>query len=147
MATRILVVDDDPGVRGVVELALDAYELYFAEDGMEALEILDRQQVDVVVMDVMMPRLDGIETLRRMRLDDKMTDVPVVMLTARVGEDDHLRGYQAGADAYVTKPFDPDDLVDVVEEVRGRTTEMRKQFRESEKAKAALLRQVERRFR
>ncbi|MBW3561455.1 MAG: response regulator [Actinobacteria bacterium] len=145
--TRILVVDDDPGVRGVIELALDAYELYFAEDGMEALEVLDRQQVDVVVMDVMMPRLDGVETLRRIRLDDKMKDVPVVMLTARVGEDDHLRGYQAGADAYITKPFDPDDLVDVVEEVRGRTAEMRQQFRDGEKAKAALLRQVERRFR
>ena len=147
MATRILVVDDDPGVRGVVELALDSYELFFAEDGMEALEFLDRQQVDVIVMDVMMPRLDGVETVRRLRLDDKTKDVPVVMLTARVGEDDHLRGYQAGADAYVTKPFDPDDLVEVVEEVRGRTAEMRQQFRESEKAKAALLRQVERRFR
>ncbi len=147
MATRILVVDDDPGVRSVIELALDGYELYFAEDGMEALELLEHQDVDAVVLDVMMPRLDGIETLRRIRLGERSGDLPVVMLTARVGEDDHMRGYQAGADAYVTKPFDPDDLVAVVEEVCTRTPEARARFRENEKAKAALLRQVERRFR
>lgn len=147
MAARVLVVDDDHGVRGVVELALDGYELYFAEDGVEALEMLEHQKVDVVVLDVMMPRLDGIETLRRIRVGEHHNDVPVVMLTARVGEDDHLRGYQAGADAYVTKPFDPDDLVAVVEEIRTRSSEARERFRESEKAKASLLRQVERRFR
>lgn len=144
---RILVVDDDPGVRGVIELALDGYELFFAEDGLEALDVLEHQKVDAVVLDVMMPRLDGVETLRRIRLGETTGDLPVVMLTARVGEDDHMRGYQAGADAYVTKPFDPDDLVAVVEEVRTRTPEARQRFRENEKAKAALLRQVERRFR
>lgn len=144
---RILVVDDDAGVRGVIELALDGYELFFAEDGLEALDVLERQEVDVVVLDVMMPRLDGVETLRRIRLGETTGDLPVVMLTARVGEDDHMRGYQAGADAYVTKPFDPDDLVAVVEEVRTRTPEARERFRQNEKAKAALLRQVERRFR
>lgn len=144
---RILVVDDDPGVRDVIELALDGYELFFAEDGLEALEVLERQQVDLVVLDVMMPRLDGVETLRRIRLGETTGDLPVVMLTARVGEDDHMRGYQAGADAYLTKPFDPDDLVATVEEVRTRTPEARERFRENEKAKAALLRQVEHRFR
>lgn len=147
MAARILVVDDDPGVRGVVELALDRYELFFAEDGVEALEMLEHQQVDAVVMDVMMPQLDGVEALKRIRLDETTQDLPVVMLTAKVGEDDHLRGYQAGADAYVTKPFDPDDLVGAVEEVLARSSEAREKFRETEQAKAALLRQVERRFR
>lgn len=147
MAARVLVVDDDPGVRGVVELALDRYELFFAEDGVEALEMLEHQKVDAVVLDVMMPRLDGVGTLKRIRLEETTRDLPVVMLTAKAGEDDHLRGYQAGADAYVTKPFDPDDLVAAVEEVLARSAEAREKFRENEKAKAALLRQVERRFR
>ncbi|HEX2028403.1 MAG TPA: response regulator [Nitriliruptorales bacterium] len=145
--TNILVVDDDPGIRGVLEVALSDYRTLFAEDGVEALELLARQRVDLILLDLMMPRLDGIETLRRIRGDARLRDIPVVLLTARVGEDDHLRGYQAGADAYITKPFDPEDLVSVVEEVRGRSPEARLRIRESEKAKAALLRQVERRFR
>jgi CheY-like chemotaxis protein len=143
----ILVVDDDPGVRGVIEVALDGYTVSFAQDGVEALELLAHQHVDVVLMDVMMPRLDGLEALRRMRADPALGEVPVIMLSARVGEDDHLRGYQAGADGYVTKPFDPDQLVAVIEQVRSRSPEARAQFRDAEKAKAALLRQVERRFR
>ena len=145
--TNVLVVDDDEGVRGVLELALDRYTLFFAQDGQEALDLLARQRVDLVVLDVMMPRMDGIETLRRMRLDSKMRDLPVILLTARVGEDDHLRGFQVGADAYMTKPFDPDQLVAMVEEVRSRPADQRQRIPEDEKAKALLLHQLERRFR
>lgn len=143
----VLVVDDDPGVRGLLEVMLDGYDLVFAENGVEALDLLTRRRVDVVLLDVMMPRMDGMETLRRIRLDPRNASIPVVMLTARVGEDDHLRAYQLGADAYVTKPFESEALISTIDEVRARSPEQRLRVRESEKAKAALLRQLERRFR
>lgn len=143
----VLVVDDDPGVRQVVSVSLDQYEVVLAADGAEALDKLGLLDVDAVVLDVMMPRLDGIETLRRIRSDARLRDLPVVMLTAKVGEDDHLRGFQAGADAYVTKPFEPDDLQATVDMVIGKSPDERRAARESEKERAALLRQLERRFR
>lgn len=143
----VLVVDDDPGVRGLLEVMLDGYELAFAENGTEALDVLTRRRVDVVLLDVMMPRMDGLETLRRIRADHRSAAVPIVMLTARVGEDDHLRAFQMGADAYVTKPFEPDALVATIDEVRARSPEQRTRVREAEQAKASLLRQLERRFR
>lgn len=144
---RILVVDDDPGVRSVVEITLDEHELSFAEDGLEALEMLDGAQFDCIVMDVMMPRLDGVEAIRRIRATaGGHEDVPIVMLTAKVGEDDHLRGFAAGADAYLTKPFDPEALVAVIDEVCALTPEARQAKRDEERARAALLRQLERRF-
>ena len=144
--TRVLVVDDDVEIRRLLEMSLSDYQIVFASDGQEALEQLARQKVDVVVLDVMMPRIDGLETLRRIRLDEKLKLLPVVMLTARAAEDDHFRGFAYGADAYLTKPFDPDELVRTVEMVRERPSDMRERIREQEKAKAALLRQLERRF-
>ncbi|MBW3561063.1 MAG: response regulator [Actinobacteria bacterium] len=143
---RALVVDDDADIRSVIEVTLDSYECVFAEDGIEALDVLTREEVDVVVLDVMMPRMDGIETLRTIRKDKQLRDLPVVMLTARVAEDDHLRGFSSGADAYLTKPFDPDVLCEVVEAVRRLPDEDRERLRDEEKAKALLLRQIERRF-
>ncbi len=143
---KVLVAEDDPGVRAVVQVALMDYDLLFAEDGPGALDLLAHVAVDVAVLDVMMPRLDGIQVLRRLRRADANHDVPVILLTARVSEEDHLRGFQAGADAYLTKPFDPDVLVATVEEVRARSPRQRQEIRARETAKASLLGQVERRF-
>lgn len=143
---RILVVDDDADIRAVIEVALDEHECVMAEDGIEALDALTRGRVDAVVLDVMMPRMDGIDTLRTIRRDEKLKDLPVVMLTAKVGEDDHLRGFRSGADAYLTKPFDPDVLSATVDELQRLSPEDREQLRDDEKAKALLLRQIERRF-
>lgn len=144
---RILVVDDDRGVRDVIGLALDEHDLGYAEDGAEALDVLDRSEFDCVVMDVMMPNLDGVETVRRIRgTPGGHEEVPIIMLTAKVGEDDHLRGFAAGADAYLTKPFDPDELVAVIDQVTSMSPEARQKKREEERARASLLRQVERRF-
>lgn len=117
MAT-ILVVDDDPGVRDVIELSLDGYDVLLAEDGLDALDQLAREDVDVVVLDIMMPRLDGIATLRRIRGGQRTADIPVVLLSARGSEDTRAEGAEAGADAYVTKPFEPDELVATIEAVR-----------------------------
>lgn len=112
MAVRkhlILVVDDEaPIVRLVkAKLRLDGYEVLTAERGDEALHILQIQTPDLIVLDVMMPDMDGFETLRRIR---QHSQVPVVMLTARGSDADKLQGLQSGADDYITKPFNPDEL-------------------------------------
>lgn len=143
---KILIVDDDADVRAVIEIALDGHECVMAEDGIEALDILARGGFDAVVLDVMMPRMDGIDTLRTIRRDSDLKDLPVLMLTAKVGEDDHLRGFRSGADAYLTKPFDPDVLAAAVDELRTMPADEREKIRDEEKAKALLLRQIERRF-
>lgn len=105
----ILVVDDEaPIVRLVkAKLRLDGYEVLTAARGDEALDILQIQTPDLVVLDVMMPDMDGFETLRRIR---QHSQVPVVMLTARGSDADKLQGLQSGADDYITKPFNPDEL-------------------------------------
>jgi CheY-like chemotaxis protein len=132
MAT-VLVADDDPSICELVEVCLERHRVVSAADGAEALNALASHAVDVIVLDIMMPKVDGIEVLRRIRTDSRHRDLPVVILTARVGEDDHLRGYQGGADGYLTKPFDPDDLASTIETVLARTPEERVRVRESEK--------------
>ena len=103
--TRILVVDDEPAVRAVLEraLRLDAYEVELAEDGRGALDRLALSPPDVVVLDVLMPHVDGLEVCRRLRAAGDRT--PVLMLTARDAVDDRVAGLDAGADDYLVKPF------------------------------------------
>jgi two-component system, OmpR family, response regulator MprA len=102
---RVLVVDDEPAVRRALEraLALDDYEVALAADGEEALDVLARQPVDAVVLDVLMPRLDGLEVCRRLRGAGDRT--PILMLTARDAIDDRVQGLDVGADDYLVKPF------------------------------------------
>lgn len=105
----ILVVDDEPPIVRLVKakLRLDGYEVLTASRGDEALEVVQQESPDLVVLDVMMPDMDGFETLRRIR---QFSNVPVVMLTARGSDMDKLKGLQSGADDYITKPFNPDEL-------------------------------------
>jgi two-component system KDP operon response regulator KdpE len=105
----ILVVDDEPPIVRLVKakLRLDGYEVITASRGDEALEILEEETPDLIVLDVMMPDMDGFETLRRIR---QHSQVPVVMLTARGSDADKLQGLKSGADDYITKPFNPDEL-------------------------------------
>lgn len=106
----ILVVDDEPAIVRLVKATLqnEGYGVATASRGEEALEFLNEQRPDLIVLDLMMPGIDGIETLRRIRSE---TQVPVIMLTARSADADKLRGLESGADDYVTKPFNPDELV------------------------------------
>lgn len=105
----ILVVDDEPPIVRLVKakLRVDGYEVLTATRGEEALAIVNQESPDLVVLDVMMPDMDGFETLRRIR---QQSTVPVVMLTARGSDMDKLKGLQSGADDYITKPFNPDEL-------------------------------------
>ena len=108
---RVLVVDDDRAVRDSLRRSLEfnGYEVVLAADGAEALVTLGAQHPDVVVIDVMMPRLDGIETTRALRASGN--DVPVLVLTARDAVGDRVEGLDAGADDYLTKPFALQELL------------------------------------
>ncbi len=116
----ILVVDDEPAILRLVraKLQADGYAVITAPKGEDALAMLDDQRPDLIVLDVMMPGIDGFETLRRIRVDSQ---VPVILLTARGGDVDKLRGLDAGADDYVVKPFNPDELAARVAAVLRRT--------------------------
>jgi DNA-binding response OmpR family regulator len=105
----ILVVDDEPPIVRLVraKLQADGYAVITAGSGEEALTVLEDERPDLVILDLMMPGIDGFETLRRIRTNHT---VPVIMLTARAGDVDKLRGLTGGADDYVTKPFNPDEL-------------------------------------
>jgi two-component system response regulator MprA len=102
---RVLVVDDEPAVRRALEraLRLDSYEVELAADGEEALDVQARDPADAVILDVLMPRLDGLEVCRRMRQAGDRT--PILMLTARDAIDDRVMGLDVGADDYLVKPF------------------------------------------
>jgi CheY-like chemotaxis protein len=116
---RILVVDDDPTILRLlqVNLEMEGHEVLTAGDGYEALERLREGRPEVVLLDVMMPGLDGWQVCERIRADDdaSLASTPVVFLSARAQESDLTRGTEVGADAYVTKPFDPLALIELVE--------------------------------
>ena len=110
---RVLVVDDNPVARGVVVAALESAGLQVDEacDGHEALEQLEADPPDAVVLDIMMPDLSGHDVLAERRLRHLAPDATVVMLSCKSDDEDVTRAFAAGAADYVTKPFDPDDLV------------------------------------
>ena len=122
MASRVLVVDDDPTVSDVVRRYLERaeYEVVLAADGQGALDAVHAQRPDLVVLDLMLPGIDGLEVCRRLRRDDP--DLPVVMLTALGDEADRVVGLSLGADDYVTKPFSPRELVLRVQSVLRRSS-------------------------
>jgi two-component system, OmpR family, response regulator MprA len=108
---RILVVDDEQAVRESLERSLrfEGYDVELAADGVEALRLLGERQVDAVVLDVLMPRMDGLETCRRLRASGR--SLPVLMLTARDGVADRVTGLDVGADDYLVKPFALEELL------------------------------------
>ena len=113
MSNKILVADNDRLLRGLLEhkLAVAGFEVDIAEDGGAALELARTMKYDLMVLDAMMPVMDGFEVLRRLKNDPDTASLPVVMLTARRGEHDVLDALERGAAEYLTKPFIPDELV------------------------------------
>lgn len=128
---RVLVVDDDASIRQLVSTVLEVergWEVETAEDGESALERLDdpdRPSPDVVVLDVMMPGMDGFEVLRWLRSHEWLYDTPVVMLTARYQPEDQVSGWRSGCDGYVTKPFENERLVEAIDVVLRAGPELR----------------------
>ncbi|MGH3474524.1 MAG: response regulator [Aeromicrobium sp.] len=121
---RVLVVDDAPSIRLLIRtnLELAGFDVDEAVDGVDCLDQLAESATlpDVITVDVMMPRLDGVATAVAIRSDPRTADIGVVMVTTQNHPADVQRGMRAGVDAYVTKPFDPDDLVTTVNDVVAR---------------------------
>ena len=117
----MLVVDDDEVIRQLiaVNLTLEGFDVATAIDGQDCLDKVQAIGPDVITLDVMMPRLDGWETAVQLRKAPRTAHIKVVLITARAQEDDMTRGTNVGADAYLTKPFDPGEMIRVVRELAG----------------------------
>ena len=114
MAIRILIVDDEPDIRQLVSDVLESgtgeYEINHAVDGEDALKKVATKKPDLVILDIMMPRMDGLETCRRLRASEATKSIPVILLTVKAGMESRDEGFGCGADLYMTKPFDPEEL-------------------------------------
>ena len=121
MGRRVLVVDDDAVIRQLItiNLEMEGFEVFTAEDGEDALAKIKEIRPDVVTLDIMMPKLDGWGTAARLHADPDVAGVKVVLLSARAQEADLRKGQGLGVDAYLTKPFDPDELIQTVRRLAG----------------------------
>nr|WP_293162808.1 response regulator transcription factor [Okeania sp. SIO2C9] len=117
MSGKILLVDDEPGLREAVQAYLEdsGFNVNVASNANEGWDILQSYLPDLVITDIMMPQIDGYQFLQKLREDPRFKVLPVVFLTAKGMTTDRIQGYQAGCDAYLSKPFDPEELVAIVE--------------------------------
>ncbi len=113
---RILIADDEFNIRNILDFSLHAegLDVIEAENGEQALAVAFQELPDLIILDVMMPGLSGIETCRQLKADTRTTAIPVILLTACAGKDERQEGLAAGAAGYITKPFSPQKLVDTV---------------------------------
>ncbi|MCC3407987.1 MAG: response regulator transcription factor [Microcoleus sp. PH2017_10_PVI_O_A] len=116
MSARLLLVDDEPGLREAVQAYLEDsdFSVEVASNARDGWELLQQINPDLVISDIMMPQVDGYQFLKQVREDPRYKALPVVFLTAKGMTGDRIQGYQAGCDAYLSKPFDPDELVAIV---------------------------------
>jgi len=116
---RILVVDDERHIVRLVQVNLEraGYEILTAFDGIEALEKVKTESPDMVVLDVMMPRMDGFEVLKNLQADPRFQNIPVIMLTVKAQDADIFKGWAPGVSSYLTKPFNPRELLVFVERI------------------------------
>jgi DNA-binding response OmpR family regulator len=110
---RVVVADDDPDIVDILTFNLESagYEVESAADGAAALELVTASRPDLVVLDIMMPKMDGLEVLAALKAEPSTKEIPVVMLTAKTSDTDLWSGWEAGADYYITKPFDLEELL------------------------------------
>lgn len=115
---KVLVVDDEIPIQRIVKFNLEkeGYEVFVADDGKKALESVKQNKPDIILLDVMMPELDGYEVCKILKKNAKTKNIPVIMLTARGQESDEKKGKSAGADDYITKPFSPKKLMELVKQ-------------------------------
>jgi two-component system, OmpR family, alkaline phosphatase synthesis response regulator PhoP len=116
---KILAVDDEKHIVRLVQVNLEraGYEVVTAYDGKEALDKVRDENPDLVVLDVMMPYMDGFEVLQTLRRNPETRDIPVIMLTAKAQDQDVFKGWQSGVDCYLTKPFNPMELLSFVKRI------------------------------
>lgn len=116
MTHKVLIVDDDPDMVFITRtfLSKEGYEVAHADDGVQGLQRILEEAPDVVVLDVMMPGIDGFEVCERIKQGERGASLPIIMLSAKTGEADIERGFACGADEYITKPFDPAQLLESI---------------------------------
>ena len=119
MGNRILLVDDEPQLVYLVASRLKAsgYEVLTAGDGQTALEMAKKERPDLVVLDLMLPRMDGFKVCGLLKKDSRYASIPIILFSAKAQESDREMGMEAGADAYITKPFDPELLLGKIQEL------------------------------
>jgi len=141
---KILVVDDDPTMVKLinVNLKLNNFAVIEATSGEQALDKLSGEKPDLVVLDIMMPGVDGWEVLSRIRSNPDTEEMPVILVTAKTQDSDVIRGWELGADEYVIKPFNPLLLVEVIKMVLDRSYEERLERRKKQKEKLEVLRSL-----
>jgi two-component system, OmpR family, alkaline phosphatase synthesis response regulator PhoP len=125
MPSKILIADDEAFIRLLITQTLEEIEdqgtvILTAENGLEALEIIRREKPDLVFLDVMMPKMNGFEICQLVKQDEDLKHIFIVILTAKGQELDRLQGEQAGANIFMTKPFDPDELIELATSVLSR---------------------------
>ena len=145
---EVLIVDDDDDIRAILAFTLEdaGFSVREAADGNQAVTALEARAPDCLVLDVMMPGCDGFGVLRTRRQSNLAPDARVLLLTARTAERDFVRGWELGADEYLTKPFDPDELVVTVRRLLKSSAAQLHDRRESELKKAELLERLESAF-
>jgi len=123
---KILAVDDEKHIVRLVQVNLEraGYQVVTAYDGVEALKKVEEEQPDLIVLDVMMPQMDGFETLKHLKANPETREIPVIMLTAKAQDADVFRGWQSGVDCYLTKPFSPLELLTRVKRIFSSLDEM-----------------------
>lgn len=120
MEKKILIVDDESHIRMLIEQTLedledDGVQLLFAENGRQALEVIQKEVPDLVFLDVMMPEMNGMEVCQKVKKELNMDEVYIILLTAKGQEVDRKQGLEMGANQYMTKPFDPDEMLEIAE--------------------------------
>ena len=115
----MLVADDEKHVARLVQVNLErlGHEVELAHDGLEARDMALSGQYDLLVLDIMMPHMDGVEVLKTLRRDARTKNLKVVILTVKAQDQDILRGFESGADFYLTKPFNPDEVAHLIEQI------------------------------
>jgi CheY-like chemotaxis protein len=123
---RVVVIDDDPDMVKVIRvmLGVTGVEVLEAFSGLKGYSMVKRELPDVVLLDIMMPDIDGFEVLRKIKLDPETHSIPVVFVSARTGREHIERGLSLGAQGYVTKPFKPDELVGQIKKALGASTDL-----------------------
>jgi two-component system alkaline phosphatase synthesis response regulator PhoP len=121
MAKKIMVIDDEPYIARVIKFKLEqeGYTVYSANDGISGLEKIRQEKPDLVLLDVMMPGLSGYEVCQKIKADTALSQIPVVILTAKGQERDREQGLSVGASDYITKPFSPNRLLELVKTMIG----------------------------
>ncbi len=122
MTKKIVLAEDEPQIARLIEFKLnkEGYSVIWKENGEEALKAIKEDKPDLILLDIMMPVMGGYEVLRRLKEDEKLKSVPVIMLTARAQEKDVVKGIGMGAEDYITKPFHPAELLARVKRILGK---------------------------